>query len=124
MNMTVLSWKRILVGVVVLAGTFVGVIWLLTRLLAEREASCQGEPVESWIEQLNSPDVAVSNRAAVVVNTMIIAQLTEQMFHDTNDSSLRIALIEKLNDLPGVSLQFATAPFRRAAAARLLGEIG
>jgi HEAT repeat protein len=123
-NTTIGSWKRILVGAVIGMGTVVGGIWLLSRSLAEREVSCEGKPLDDWVERLNGQDAAASNRAAVVVNTMIIPQLTEQMFHDTNDSSLRIALIEKLNNLPGVNIQFSAAPFRRAAAARWLGELG
>ncbi len=122
--MAILPWKRILVALVIGIGTLVGGTWLLSRTLAQREVSCQGKPLEDWLEQLNGQDAAASNRAAVVVRTMIIPQLTEQMLHDTSDSSLRIGLIEKLNTLPGVDIQFATAPFRRAAAARWLGEIG
>jgi len=113
-----------LVAVVIGMGALVGGVWLLSQILAQREFSCQGKPLQEWLEQLNGQDAAASNRAAVVVNAMIIPRLTEQMLHDTNDSSLRIMLIETLNNLPGVNIQFATAPFRRAAAASWLGEIG
>jgi HEAT repeat protein len=118
------SWKRILFAAAVGLGALVGGTWLLSRALAQREASCQGKPLDYWIEQLKDHDAAASNRAFVVVNSMIIPQLTDQMVQDTHDSSLRITLIEKLNNLPGVDIQFATAPFRRAAAARWLGEFG
>jgi HEAT repeat protein len=122
--MTILSWKRIIVGGVIGMGILVCGIWVLSRILAQGEISCQGKLLEDWVEDLNGQDAAASNRAAAVVISMIVPQLTAQMFHDTNDSSLRIALIGKLNNLPGINIQFATAPFRRAAAATWLGEIG
>ena len=124
MKYIVPSWKRILLAATIGLGLLVGGTWLLTWTLAQQELSCQGKPVDYWLNQLKDHDAAASNRAIMVVNAMLIPQLTEQMFHDTNDSSLRIALIEKLNNLPGVDIQFATASFRRAAAARWLGEIG
>lgn len=118
------SWKRILIGTAVGMSAVAAGIWLLIWSLADREVLYQGKALERWLEELNGQTAAVSNRAAFTLSTQIIPQLTNQMFQDTNDSNLRMALVEKLNNLPGVNLQYAPAPLRRAAAARQLGQIG
>jgi HEAT repeat protein len=46
------------------------------------------------------------------------------MFHDTNDSKLRLSVIETLNGLPGVQVYFTEADGRRFDAAGCLGKIG
>jgi HEAT repeat protein len=46
------------------------------------------------------------------------------MFHDTNDSSLRLGLIERLNGLPGVQILFVPADGRRGQAVESLAEMG
>jgi hypothetical protein len=117
-------WKRILVasaiGLVVVA---VG-IWILAWGLDEGTPRYQGRPLSYWVQQAKSPDTAASRQAQVVLNASIIPQLTDTMFHDTNDSRLRLALIEQMNTLPGVNIRYATAYDRRGAAARQLGEAG
>jgi HEAT repeat protein len=51
-------------------------------------------------------------------------QLTEAMFHDTNDSRLRLALVDQLNTLPGVQICSTVAAARRVAATQAIGQIG
>lgn len=118
------SLIRVLVGVVIGISALAAGIWLLTWSLADREVRYHGLPLERWLEKLGSQDAALTNRALTILSAEVIPQLTNQMFHDTNDSKLRMALVEKLNNLPGVSLQYAPALFRRASAARQLGVIG
>jgi hypothetical protein len=83
-----------------------------------------GKPIEYWQAQLNGHDAGASNEAFVMANTRIIPELTDAMFHDTNDSRLRIFLIDALNQLPGVQIYFLDADGRRIDAAQTIGELG
>jgi HEAT repeats len=116
--------NRILVAVAIGVVICAGGIWGLTRVLSGATPRYQGQPLTYWLEQANSPQAAASNQAWVVLNTTIIPQLTNQMFDDTNDSRLRLTLIDRLNTLPGVQISFAEAFARRAFAAQELGQIG
>jgi HEAT repeat protein len=102
-----------------------GSIWLLTRTLGNSpQATIAGKPIEYWQAQLNSHDVVASNEALALVNSRVIPELTNAMFHDTNDSRLRILLIDGLNQLPGVQIYFIDAAGRRVQAAETIGELG
>ncbi len=105
-------------------GIVFGGIWLLTRTLGEHDTLYQGKTADYWSEQLNGPDATASNRANAVLTGDIIPGLVNVMLCDTNDSRLRLALIDKLNGLPGVTIYFEPADGRRALAARGLGEFG
>jgi len=97
---------------------------LLIRALGERDVLYQGKSAYYWTEQIKSQNITASNRARLVLNQEIIPHLTKTMLEDTNDSKLRLALVEKLNDLPGVNIFFRPADSRRADAAVALGEFG
>ncbi|MGA2863400.1 MAG: HEAT repeat domain-containing protein [Verrucomicrobiota bacterium] len=116
--------KRILIGVAVGLALLAGAVWLLIHTLGERETLYQGKTLYYWVGQMNSPAAALSNQTRLVLDTEIIPQLARTMFHDTNDSPLRLALIEELNSLPGVQIYFPRAGSRRAWAANSLGTIG
>ncbi len=62
--------------------------------------------------------------ANTVLNRTLIPHLTRAMVQDTNDSRLRVALVDYLNTLPNVNIFYRSAPSRRAEAAELLGEFG
>src|SRR5215831_12383261 len=96
--------RRILIGTVIGLVLLAGSIWALTRLLNEPIPRYQGRFLSDWLEQAHSRDAAVSNQACMVLSTTIIPQLTQTMFCDTNDSRLRLALVDQLNDLPGVQI--------------------
>jgi hypothetical protein len=115
---------RMSVAVVAGLGIVFGGIWLLTRTLGEHDTLYQGKAAYYWSEQLKSPDTTISNHANTVLTGDIIPDLVNVMFCDTNDSRLRLALIDKLNGLPGVTIYFEPADGRRALAARGLGEFG
>jgi len=59
-----------------------------------------------------------------MLNGVIIPYLTNQMFADTNDSRMRVALIEQLNALPGVHIYFTRQDGRRVQAINDLGSLG
>ena len=99
-------------------------IWVLTRVLEEGAPRYQGRFLDYWLERAKGPDPAASNQACTVLSTAIIPQLTDTMFHDTNDSRLRLALIDQLNTLPGIQIHATIAEGRRAMAAQTLGVIG
>ena len=109
-----------------LAGIFItfAAIWLLIRTLGDRPTTYEGKPIEYWSEQLTNQDAGAREHAAGVVNSRIIPQLTREMFSATNDSVLRIAIIDQLNQLPGVHIFFVPAEGRRAAAALDLASLG
>ncbi len=103
----------------------VGVVWLLALTLGNTPRDFYaGKPIQYWREQLDGRDVGASNEAFVVVNRRVIPQLIDTMFHETNDSNLRISLIETLNQLPGVYIYFTPAGGRRADAAQNIGGLG
>jgi len=115
---------RIFIGVLVCLFIFAGVIWGLSLSLGDHETLYAGKPLNDWRQQLDSRDAGASNQACEVLNTQIIPRLVHQMFHDTNDSKLRLSLVETLNDLPGVRISFTQADDRRQWAATRLGDFG
>ena len=115
---------RILLCVAIGLGLVAGGIWVLTQTLGEREVLYQRKSLYDWSKQIKSQNLAASNQASLVLNQEIIPGLTKTMFEYTNDSSLRIALVENLNGLPGVNIFFRVADSRRASAAAGFGEFG
>ena len=115
---------RLLTGVAIGILVLVGIIFILTLVLADHEALFDGKPILAWAGQYAKGDSASSNRVVALLNSEIIPSLTETMLHDTNDSRIRLKLIEILNTLPGVSISFITAEGRRASAAMELGLFG
>jgi HEAT repeat protein len=116
--------KRILVGVVVGVAVLTFATWILIQTLGYHEDRYQGRSLSYWIKQAETPEAAISNQARVVLESQVIPQLTAKMFSDTNDSSLRLSLIEKLNALPGVQILFIQADGRRAGVVTDLGDMG
>src|SRR5581483_5167555 len=117
--------KRLLIGAALGAGAVVAGIWFLSVTLGNnQEVLYQGKSCSYWREQLNKHEPDASNQAKVILNARIIPQLTDKIFHDTNDSSFRMALVEKLNVLPGVFINYNSALSRRVSAANDLGEFG
>ncbi len=115
---------RILIGVTVGLVLVAGTIWVLIKTLGDREPLFSGKPVEYWAEQSSSTNAAAREQARTVLEKNILPQLTQVMFCDTNDSKLRLKLIETLNGLPGVVITFTDADGRRAGAASRLGDFG
>jgi hypothetical protein len=115
---------RMAIGVLIGVSSLAGVIWLLSVTLGNHQTLYAGKPMFLWKEQLDGQDAGASNQAFEILNTRIIPGLVDQMFHDTNDSSLRISLIDILNGIPGVQISFTQAAGRRADAARNIGSFG
>jgi hypothetical protein len=116
---------RILLGVANGVLTFVAGIWVLAKTLGnDRSTLYQGKTLESWAEHVSAGDVTASNQANAILNAEIIPQLTDEMFHDTNDSRLRMTLVGALNHLPGIWIYYIPADSRRARAADCLGSFG
>ena len=116
--------KRIVLGVVIGGGALTGLIWVLIHTLGDHEATYRGKSFESWMDQLHSSKPETSNEVRLVLEAVVIPQLISQMFSDTNDLHLRLALIEQLNGLPGVNIRLTPADGRRALAAQSLGRLG
>jgi hypothetical protein len=68
--------------------------------------------------------VAANHQAEMVLNATIFPRLSETIFHDPNDSQLRLVLIEQLSTLPQVHIYHAPAYGRRVEAARKVGLMG
>ena len=115
---------RILLGLAAGLVALAGALWALTVALGDHETLYQGKSFDYWCAELASPDAAASNRASLVVSTVIIPQLTHQMFADTNDSTLRTILVDQLNGLPGLHIDFTPAEGRRIGAVNNLGALG
>jgi hypothetical protein len=99
-------------------------MWILIQTLGDSETLYRGKTLYYWSEQAKGPNAASSNQAFLILSQEIIPKLTNTMFWDTNDSTLRLRLIENLNSLPGVNIYFRTADSRRQNAAAGLGEFG
>src|SRR5690349_20297384 len=108
--------KRILIGVVAGIGLIAAGTWVLIHTLGEHDTLYQGKPLDLWTAQLKSQQPGVSNQARLVLDQVAIPKLIEAMFNDTNDSKLRLLLIDQLNALPGVTVYFIAADGRRAQA--------
>jgi len=116
---------RILTGVAAGLAIFAGLIWSLSKTLGSgNEAPRAGKRITDWQQVLNGKDLSASNQAFAVISAQVIPQLIDQMWHDTNDSKLRLMLIDALNGLPGVQIYFEQADVRRAWAAGALGDLG
>lgn len=115
---------RIAIGVLIGIFIFAGLVWLLRLALRDHETHYSGKSLEGWRRQLESHDVGASNLAYQTLNAEIIPRLTDQMFHDTNDSKMRLWLIATLNGLPGARINFTDANSRRPEAAQCLGIFG
>jgi hypothetical protein len=115
---------RISIGVLIGIFILAGVNWLLRLALRDHETRYSGKSLEEWRQQLESHDVGASNLAYQTLNAEIIPRLVDQMDHDTNDSKIRLWLIDTLNGLPGARINFTDANSRRPEAAECLGIFG
>jgi len=119
------SIRRIALGVLIGVVLLIGLGWVLIHTLGNKPRYVYaGKPLSDWRELLNSPDPRASNEAVTVVNGRVIPELTEAMFHDTNDSRVRIHLVNAFNQLPGVLIFYNNAAGRRLDAAQNIGELG
>ena len=116
--------KRILIGVGIGSAAVTGIILLLIHTVGDYDTMYRGKPVEYWADQVSNPKGESSNDVSVLVETVIVPQLIDVMFNDTNDLKLRLILVDQLNGLPGVNIHFTPADGRRAQAAKDLGELG
>ena len=116
--------RGILFATVIGLALVAGALFVLARAFDEGAPRYNGQSLDYWVARANSQDAAASNQACLVLHTTIIPQLTETMFHDTNDSQFKLALVERLNSLPGLQISATIAAGRRAAAAESLGQIG
>ncbi|MGO8926583.1 MAG: HEAT repeat domain-containing protein [Limisphaerales bacterium] len=117
--------KRIAFGVLIGVLILTGVIWLLSKALGNfHETLYAGQSLSYWQQQLDSRDAGASNKAYAIVNAQVVPQLIDTMFHDTNDSKIRLGAIGVLNGLPGIQINYIEAVGRRSRAAGGLGELG
>lgn len=119
-----LKLKRILLGVIVGSGVVVAGILVLIHTLGDHDTMYKGKSLDFWMAQLKSEQPGASNEARLVLDTVALPQLVQAMFSDTNDSSIRLMLIDQLNCLPGVTIHYTPADGRRAEAAQDLGSFG
>lgn len=117
--------QRMALALAIGLGVLVGGFWLLSLTLGNNQVTLyQGKLPFYWREELNSQNRAVSNQANAVLNTQFIPKLVDKMFHDTNDSSFRLALVAELNSLPCIQINFTPAAGRRSSAVNDLGGFG
>ncbi len=115
---------RVALGVCVGLGVLAGFILVLIHTLGEHDTLFEGKPIYIWIAQAKSKDPALRDAANLVLNRTIIPQLTRAIVQDTNDSAIRLALVNYLNTLPNVNIFYRPADSRRADAPNLLAEFG
>jgi len=120
--MTLTRTLRLVIGVVVGLCVLAGGIWVLIHFLGNDVALYRGKPIAYWSEQLARQQP--SDQALLMLNGVIIPYLTNQMFSDTNDYRMRMALIEQLNGLPGIHIYFTPQEGRRIQAINDLGSLG
>jgi HEAT repeat protein len=111
----------VIIGLLILAGLG----WVLIKTLGNmHETLYAGHPLTYWQQQLDGNDAGASNQASAVVNAQVVPQLVDTMFHDTNDSKIRLAAIQLLNGLPGIQIDYLSSAKRRSDAACDLGGFG
>jgi hypothetical protein len=117
---------RILTGVIVGSVIFMVGTWLLSKALTNNKPRrFHGQELDFWAAQVIARDVTVSNEANEILNREIIPKLTDQMFHDTNDSKVLLMVIGALDHLVWINyINYMQAPNRRVEAARDLGAFG
>ena len=115
---------RLSAGLVAGVALFIAGVWGLSKALGTPLSKYRGQPTEYWVVQLNSPDATASNAAVAVLENEIIPHLTNVMFNDTHDSAFKLWLVDALDGLPGIIVDFEPAYVRRKAAAYELGEYG
>jgi hypothetical protein len=115
---------RVILGVAAGVAILVAAVWVLSLTLGMREKLYQGQTVLYWQDACLSTNSAERSRAIALMNSEIIPDLTNTMFHDWDDSKFRVELIRWLNELPGVEIQYVSAPGRRGGAASDIGEFG
>jgi HEAT repeat protein len=124
-NQNLRSVIRIVVGVIIGTAVFIGGIWVLSKTLGNNQPTFyHGQTLDYWVAQVSARDINASNQANAILNAEIIPQLTEEMFHDTNDSTIRMQLTDALNGLPNIIIYYTQAPERRDEAAERFGEFG
>lgn len=99
-------------------------ILCLIRIVEEHETRYKGKTVFQWTAEITSRDLAVSNAAYAVFCEAIVPDLMRTLLQDTNDSRLRLLLVDNLNTLPGVNIIFEPADTRRWNAANGIGYSG
>ena len=114
---------RIVVGVVASVALIVGAIWLLTVLLPTRMPRYAGKPLEFWLEQRKSADAGARQEAERLLNDTVVPQLIDAADHET-DAAWRVGLVDALNALPGIDINFHNARMRRMRAIYRLGLVG
>jgi HEAT repeat protein len=115
---------RMFFGVGCAALIVLGALWICTLTLHSHAELYDGQPFEYWQSELSSSEEMLRSRASNVISTAVIPQLCRQMFSDTNDSSFRMAVIDQLNNLPGVQVIYVPAAGRRVAAVNALSALG
>jgi hypothetical protein len=115
---------RLLMGIVVTGALVLLGVFVLKSALAPYEQLYAGKSLEYWTNQLTNQTPATSNHAFLTLASVVIPQLTNQMFSDTNDSKLRMAVIDQLNNLPGTHVIYVPADGRRVEAVNELGGLG
>jgi len=116
--------KRIVVAVIIGIVICAGGIWLLAKIIEDRPLRFRGQPLEYWTAQANSHDAVASNQAREYLTAEVVPLLIDKMLHDYADSPLKAALVEQLNGLPLIYVNYSPASGRRALAAFELGGLG
>jgi HEAT repeats len=121
----IMKLKRILLGVAIGILAVVGGIRVLISTLGNDQPTLfRDQPLDYWTREVKTTDVTASNQANSILNAEIIPGLTDKMFRDTNDSKIRMALVDTLNDLPGIMIYYSPAAQRRSEAMEALGSFG
>ncbi len=105
-------------------GGLVALLLAAPRFLATPDVRFEGRPVEDWIQALHSGDRSSSNAAAAMTDRVVLPGLLDIVRHDTQDSGIRVWLVEQLDSLPGIHVEFLPADGRRVQAIRDLGKLG
>jgi hypothetical protein len=73
---------------------------------------------------LNARDPGASNETVGVLRDLILPQLTRRILAETNDSTAKLWLVEHLDQLPGIRVDFIAADARRVQAMQDIARFG
>ncbi len=115
---------RISIAAAILIAAVVALIAGLPRWLATPDVTFGGRPVEAWVAELKSGNPGASNTAVAMTTNVIVPQLLDTVHRETHDRRLKLMLVEALDSLPGIHVDFVPADGRRALALEDLAKLG
>jgi len=118
------NWKRLCSGLAIALVLVVLLSCGLLNALNYHTPLYSGKPASQWRDDLMSGDASRSNHARQIIASEVLPQLSGEAQSTNSDSSLTVAVVEQLNELPFIHVRWASAAARRSEAVVEIGNFG